>query len=129
MGGIKYNIFEDPCDIVDMAFHQELLYCKKEEEKYFYKLNGCDKDEYKSLMDTCYHYFHSHITFGLILFLDKDNNLFIINNKNSVRLLTLNELKIIISKYKRVEALIEQISDEEDIKGLKYSVEGGGLRL
>lgn len=116
--GINRSI-QTPCkgtwdtfdDLVDEAFHRQLLTCEKMEQDYF-----AAHDEYsilkKKLRDRDY-----GTTFGVNLCYWSDGRITIKAEPGSdlERDITIDELKELLSKYDRLDALVEKITAETHI--------------
>lgn len=97
-------------NIVDEYFHRTLKNCEREEQKYFKK-----HDEYSILKDkfTTKNY---GTTFGVQISSWSAGEICIYDDNNNQREITIDELKLLLSKYEELDRLIEKITGEVNIK-------------
>lgn len=103
-------------DVVDELFHRQLMECLNSENAYFR-----EHDEYEILKTKLREYSNRHNTnFGVYLSFSGGCGGKICVCKNSTdyktdREITIEELKILIDKYERLEAYIAELTAETDI--------------
>lgn len=104
-----YDIYEN---IIDECFHRMLISLEREEKKYF-----LENDEYsvlKKQLSGNENYYRT--TFGVPLSFSSSGEIKVydIEGKNS-REITIDEVKLLLSKYDELEKVIEKISGEISI--------------
>lgn len=101
-----YDTYED---YVDEIFHRQLRECEKEEKRYF-----LEHDEYsilkKKFRDRDY-----HTTFGVHIITSSDGNIYIGEDFDTKREITMDELKDLLAKYEQLDALVEKLTAETHI--------------
>ena len=108
-----YDIYDD---LVDELFHRQLKECKKQEYIYFLEHN-----EYSILKEKFRNRKYS-TTFGVHIATCSDGNIYIYDGEkkdyyeSNKREITIDELKILLSKYEEMEKLEEKITKEITIK-------------
>lgn len=122
-GYIQYpdreNHYDTFSDIVDELFHRQILKCVQMERKYF-----LDNDEYtilkrhiKSQYDKYSVGFGAHLGFcsdgNIYVYEDNDNDE---DDDTKYREITMEELKDLSDKYAQLDALVEKISLDTNIK-------------
>lgn len=105
------NIGEYHEDVVDEAFRKQLIECENEEYKYFLA-----HDEYSILKQQFKNNRSKYATtFGVMIGV-YENGRIVVLSKTDERDITIEELKILLEKYKELEDFIDNISKEIDIK-------------
>lgn len=97
-------------DYVDEAFHIKLKDFEKQERQYFK-----NHDEYEILKTKVSEYSYKYGAFGLNIWRSNNKGLSFYKNDNansSERKLTLDELKLLNSKYEEMDTLYQKISSE-----------------
>ena len=93
-------------DYVDEIFHHQLCECEKEEKRYF-----LEHDEYsilkKKFRDRDY-----HTTFGVHIIASSDGNIYVGEDFDTKREITMDELKDLLAKYEQLDALVEKLTAE-----------------
>lgn len=101
-----YDTYED---YVDEIFHRQLRECEKEEKRYF-----LEHDEYsvlkKKFRDRDY-----HTTFGVHIITSSDGNIYVGEDFDTKREITMDELKELLAKYEQLDALVEKLTAETHI--------------
>lgn len=101
-------------DVVDELFHRQLSECLNAETTYFRA-----HDEYEILKTKLREYEHRHNTnFGVSLSFCSDGKILVYadsTNYKPDREITIEELKILIDKYERLEAYIAELTAETHI--------------
>lgn len=101
-----YDTYED---YVDEIFHRQLRECEKEEKRYF-----LEHDEYsilkKKFRDRDY-----HTTFGVHIITSSDGNIYVGEDFDTKREITMDELKDLLAKYEQLDALVEKLTAETHI--------------
>jgi len=101
----KYDTYDD---LVDEIFHRQLKECEKMEKKYFQ-----EHDEYSILKKRAADYSHQyHTTFGTNPVFSSSGEIFVYDGDNDRREITMEELKILIDKYEKLEGYIEELTAE-----------------
>ena len=105
----NYDTYED---YVDEVFHRQLKECESEEKKYF-----LEHDEYSILKKQLRDVKHN-TTFGVHLGFCSDGSIYLYdeNDHDKERDITVDEIKLLLSKYEELDRYIEKISAEIDIK-------------
>ena len=106
----KYS-FDTHQDYVDECFHRQLKKCESDEQKYFR-----EHDEYSILKDQFRNVKHS-TTFGIPIGYSSSGEVYIYDDECKYsREITIDELKILLSKYDQLDRYIEMLSSEVNIK-------------
>ncbi len=102
----SFDIYED---YVDEVFHRQLKECEKEEKKYF-----LEHDEYsvlkKKFMDRNY-----ETTFGVHIITSSNGCVYVGEDFDTKREITIGELKELLGKYEQLDALVEKLTAETHI--------------
>lgn len=106
----SYDLYDD---LVDEVFHRQLKECELQEKKYFK-----EHDEYSILKSRLenYSYFYKTHDFNIHISYCSDGNIYICDDNKNERKITLEECKILIGQYEKLEKYIEELSNEIDIK-------------
>ena len=103
-----YDTYED---LVDEVFHRQLKKCELEEKKYF-----LEHDEYSILKRKFKDYSNAYsTTFGAHITTSSDENVYVGENFESKREITIDELKDLLTKYEQLDALVEKLTAETHI--------------
>lgn len=97
-------------DLVDEVFHRQLKECKKKEKEYF-----LTHDEYSILKAKLDEYNHQYRTsFGMNLGFSSNGEVFVYSGEDCCdkREITMDELKVLLGKYEKLAAYIEDLSEE-----------------
>lgn len=111
----KYKGDYDLCDdLVDEAFHRQLKNCEYKEKIYF-----SEHDEYSILKKRIEKYsdlYRGIYDFNVKTSYCSDGNIYIYDDNKNKRKITLDECKILIAQYKKLEKYIKQLSNEINIE-------------
>lgn len=105
-----YDTYED---LVDEAFHRQLLKCEEQERKYF-----LEHDEYSILKTKLREYQDKYRTsFGVNILTCSSGEISIYDGEDykTSREITMDELKDLITKYEQVDVLIGKLTEETHI--------------
>lgn len=108
----RKNNYDTYKDYVDECFHRVLKECEREEKRYF-----LEHDEYsilkQQLKDRDY-----HTSFGVNISEWSGGKVCIYddNDNDNQREITIDELKLLLSKYEELDKLVEKITNEINIK-------------
>lgn len=108
------NSYDYYDDIVDEAFHRQLIKCEQEEEEYFYS-----HDPYSIAKSTLRNYMEKYsTTFGVVIPYDSSGKMYIRDkeNEDNKREITIDECNELIEKYKMLDSLVDKITKETNIK-------------
>jgi len=103
----SYDTYEN---IVDECFHRVLKDCEKEEKHYF-----LEHDEY-SILKKKFENKNYDTTFGVPIGIWSSGKICVCGDNGNEREITLDELKLLLSKYEELDKLVEQITNEINIK-------------
>lgn len=98
-----YDIYDD---LVDEVFHRQLLECEKCECRYFK-----EHDEYEVLKDKLRNTGYD-TTFGVRLSFSSNNEIYILDDDDNKREITIDEIKILLDKYEQLDRLVENLTKE-----------------
>lgn len=105
-----YDIYSD---YVDEVFHEQLKKCEKMEKQYF-----LEHDEYSILKEKYRNRCHN-TNFGVKIAICSDGEIYVYDDdefdNNKRRPITIDELKILLSKYDKLDSFIEELSKEVNI--------------
>lgn len=104
---LYYDVY---ADLVDEVFRRQLIKCEEQERKYF-----VTHDEYSILKTTLREYIDRYRTsFNVNIMTSSDGNIYIhdSDNYNVKRPITINELTILIDKYKQLDEFINNIIND-----------------
>lgn len=106
------ELYDTYKDFVDVCFHRQLIRCEKEEHKYFR-----EHDKYSILQDKIFDYFEKYRTsFGVSLMMSNDGCfVYDENDSKKRRKLTLEEMKLLVSKYNEIDEFIDALSADVSI--------------
>lgn len=109
---IRYGNRNQYTDIVDFAFRNTLEKCLKEEERYFR-----NTDEY-CILKQKFRQRHYNTTFGVPITELNDGNIYISkeDDYHVMREITIDELRLLLSKYEELDALVSKIEDKINIE-------------
>lgn len=100
-------------DLVDEVFHRQLIKCEEEEKRYF-----LEHDEYSVLKSKLREYQHKYGTsFGVHLIISSTGKIAVYDGKDyeTSRDITMEELKVLLSKYEQIDALVKTLTEETHI--------------
>lgn len=99
-------------EYVDDVFHEQLNKCKRKEEVYF-----LEHDEYsvfkRKFKEYCDIY---RTTFGVHISFWGGGKVCVCDDNGNERDVTIDELKVLLSKYEELDRLVEKITEEINIK-------------
>lgn len=105
------NRYDTYKDYVDECFHRQLKECETAEKKYF-----LEHDEYSILKSKLRDVKH-RTNFGVHMSYCSDGNIYIYDDEGKKsREITIDELKLLLSKYEQLDQYVEKLSSEIDIK-------------
>jgi len=105
-----YDTYED---MADEVFHRQLLKCEEQERKYF-----LEHDEYSILKTRLREYTDKYSTsFGVNMLFSSDGKISVYDGKDyeTRRDITMEELKVLLSKYEQIDALVKTLTEETHI--------------
>lgn len=118
--GIKRNLFTNTRsyydtfdDLVNEAFHRELLACKRREETYF-----LEHDPYsvaKANLRKCIHEYSTSFGVRISLVSNGDINVVFSDERDDRRPITLDEINLLLAQYKKLDDYIKTLSSEVNI--------------
>lgn len=104
--GYYYDTYED---YVDEVFHRQLKECEEKERIYF-----LEHDEYsilkKKFRDRKY-----NTTFGVQIITSSNGEIYVRDDYDARREITIDELKELLAKYEQLDALVEKLKAETHI--------------
>ena len=106
----QYDTYED---LVDEVFHRQLKKCEELEKEYF-----VTHDEYSVLKNQLHEYTRKYdTTFGVLIGFYSDRKVVVYKDENfdNKREITIEELNDLISKYKKLDDLVDKLTSETTI--------------
>lgn len=98
-------------DLVDEAFHCQLKKCEQMEKKYF-----LEHDEYSILKTKFKDYMKSYgTTFGVHIITSSNGYIYVGEDFDNKRELSIDELKELISRYEQLDILVKKLTAETHI--------------
>lgn len=104
-------------DLVDEVFHRQLKKCENLEREYFK-----EHDEYsilKSRLENYSCFYNKAYSFNTHISYCSDGNIYIYDDNENKRKITIEECRTLIGQYEKLEKYIEQLSNEIDIINIK----------
>lgn len=102
----QYDTYDD---LVDEVFHRQLKKCEEKERSYF-----LEHDEY-SILKKKFRERNYCTTFGVHIITSSDENIYVAEDFDTKREITMDELKELLSKYEQLDALVEKLTAETNI--------------
>lgn len=101
-----YDIYDD---LIDEVFHRQLIECERKEKQYF-----LEHDEY-SILKKKFRERKYNTTFGVHIVTCSNDNIYIVDDNDNEREITIDELKELLAKYEQLDKLVEKLTEETHI--------------